>query len=677
MKTRYVFVLVLLFVTAVLTGAIFVGFQEYKATLYEESREDATRTAVHIGSELASQFEGRRQTVQLTAATPATARHGSETQRAALRRLVEETQFSGASVIASNGTMTNIVSDLTPAERAELIGADFGDRVYFQRAMAGETYLSDPVAAESGNDIVTVSTPIRHNGTVVGTLNGAYHVPEAWFADGVTASLGREDGLTIYARSGREVYSEPPEPGATTVVRNASIGQTGWTVSVQSSQRPVESTIRAVTYLQIGSILAVVFAIGGFGWWVYRRNLHQVEHLLDGFTRLENREYGTEIDVRGGEEWQQIEAGFNEMSRSLARFERERREREQSLREFKRAVEHAGYAVFITDTEGRIEYVNPAFEEITGYSAAEAVGATPNILNSGEMSREYFRRQWETLLAGEEWDEEIVNERRSGTRYVARQTITPLTGEDGSVEKFVAIQTDITALKDRERHLQTLSRVLRHNLRNKIGVIIGSAELLVGDGSSGVDEAEIGDRIVDASQQLTDLAEKERRIVTLLTSHPRRKRIDLTATVESVATRVRHEHPDSRITVTCPDDVAVVGIDELQRGLYELVENSVVHADEPATVEITVDSRERSVAVTVEDDGPGIPENERPILTGGADIEPLSHGSGLGLWLVYHIVRLSDGVVTYADGTPTGSVVTVELPRADPRSERDGDSQNR
>ncbi|RXK51644.1 PAS domain S-box protein [Halorientalis pallida] len=676
MKTRYVFFLVLLFVTAVLTGAIFVGFQEYKATLSAESREDATRTAVHVGSELASQFSGRRQTVRLVAATPALGRHGTDAQRATLRRLVAETQFSGASVIARNGTMTSIVSDLTPAERAALIGSDFGDRIYFQRAMAGETYLSEPISAESGNDIVTVSTPIRHNGTVVGTLNGAYHVPESWFADGVTASLGREDGLTIYAQSGRVVYSEPPQRGATTVVRNASIGDTGWTVSVQSSQRTVQSTIRAVTYLQVGSILAVVFAIGGFGWWVYRRNLHQVERLLEGFTRLENREYGTEIDVRGGEEWQQIEAGFDEMSRSLARFEHERREREQSLREFKRAVEHAGYAVFITDPQGTIEYVNPAFEEITGYPAAEAVGATPTILNSGEMSEDYFARQWETLLAGEEWDEEIVNERRNGTRYVARQKITPLTGEDGSVEEFVAIQTDITALKDRERHLQTLSRVLRHNLRNKIGVIVGSAELLVGDGGD-VDEAVIGDRIVDASQQLTDLAEKERRIVTLLTSHPRRKRIDLAATIESVATRVRRNHPDSRITVTCPADVTVVGIDELQRGLYELVENSVVHTDGSATVEVTVDPREETVAVAIEDDGPGIPENERPILTGDADIEPLSHGSGLGLWLVYHTVRLSDGVVTCTDGTPTGSVVTFELQRADPCSDRDGERQNR
>lgn len=662
MKTRYTFVLLLLFVTAVLTGAIFLGFQEYKATLQEESRQDTTRTAIHVGSELASQFQDRRQTVRLVAATPAVARHGSDAQRAALVRLVDETRFAGASVIASNGTMTSIVSNLTPAERASLVGSDFSTRTYFERAMAGETYLSDPVSAASGNDIVTVSTPIRRNGTIVGTLNGAYHVPDAWFADRIAASLGREDGLTIYARNGDVVYDRPPESDRNVVVRNTSIGATGWTVSVHSSQRAVQSTIRTVTYVQVGSILAVVLTIGGFGWWIFRRNLNQVEHLLDGFRRLERREYGTTIEVRGGEEWRQIESGFNEMSGSLARYERTRQEREQSLREFERAVEHAGYAVFITDAAGTIEYVNPAFEEITGYSEATAVGASPRILNSGEMSAEYFARQWETLLAGEEWDEEIVNERRNGTRYVARQTITPLTDEDGDVEKFVAIQSDITALKDRERHLQTLSRVLRHNLRNKIGVIVGSAELL-GQGED-VDDAAIGRRIVSAGEQLTDLADKERRIVSLLLSHPRRKRLDLASTVETVTTRIRRDHPDARLTVTCPATVTVVGIDQLQRGLYELVENGVVHTEDP-TVEITVEPGDDTVTVRIEDDGPGIHENERAILTGDADIEPLSHGSGLGLWLVYHIVRLSEGVVGYSERDPTGSVVTLELPRAD------------
>jgi PAS domain S-box-containing protein len=661
MRTRYAFFLVLLFVTAVLSGAIFVGFQEYKATLYEESREDTTQTAIHVGSELGSQFSDRKQTVRLTASTPVVTRHGSDAQRAVLERLVAETQFSGASIIASNGTMTNIVSDLTAAERASLIGSDFSNRTYFQRAMTGETYLSDPITAESGNDIVTVSTPIRRNGTVVGTLNGAYHVPEAGFARQLSATLGEEDGLTIYARSGKVVYSTPPRSGTSAVVRNATIGATGWTVSVRSSQQTVESTIRTVTYLQIGSILAVVLTIVGFGWWVYRRNLHQVEHLLDGLTRLENREYGTEVDLEGGEEWQQIERGFNQMSHSLARYEHERGEREQSLREFKRAVEHAGYAVFITDTEGTIEYVNPAFEEITGYRAAEAVGATPDILNSGEMSEDYFARQWETLLAGEEWDEEIVNQRRNGTRYVARQKITPLTDDDGTVEEFVAIQTDITALKDRERHLQTLSRVLRHNLRNKISVIVGSAELL-GDGDT-VDPASIGERITTAGHELTDLAEKERRIVTLLTAQPHRTRLDLAEMVETVAERVGREYPESRITVTCPEDVTVVGIEQLQRGLFELMENSVVHADGPGTVTVTVEPHDDVVAVRVEDDGPGIPADERAILTGDADVEPLSHGSGLGLWLVYHIVRLSNGVVTYTEGEPGGSVVTVELPR--------------
>jgi PAS domain S-box-containing protein len=70
---------------------------------------------------------------------------------------------------------------------------------------------------------------------------------------------------------------------------------------------------------------------------------------------------------------------------------------------FERAVEAAGHAIFITDFDGRIIYVNPAFESITGHGATDAVGRTPAILNSGHHDEAYFRRFWETILAGEIW----------------------------------------------------------------------------------------------------------------------------------------------------------------------------------------------------------------------------------------------------------------------------------
>ena len=116
----------------------------------------------------------------------------------------------------------------------------------------------------------------------------------------------------------------------------------------------------------------------------------------------------------------------------------------RDLETFRNLVEHAGHAIYVTDTDGTIEYVNPAFTEQTGYDAEEAVGETPAILNSGRMPDDYFEALWSTLEAGEVWEEEIVDRKRDGELYHARQTIAPVLDEDGAISRFVAIQTDIT-----------------------------------------------------------------------------------------------------------------------------------------------------------------------------------------------------------------------------------------
>ncbi|SFR46380.1 PAS domain S-box protein [Halorubrum sodomense] len=119
----------------------------------------------------------------------------------------------------------------------------------------------------------------------------------------------------------------------------------------------------------------------------------------------------------------------------------------ETLETFRNLVEHAGHAIYITDVDGTIEYVNPAFTDHTGYESEEVLGETPAILNSGEMPDEYFDALWSTLLDGEVWEEEIIDRRRDGEPYRAHQTIAPVVGDDGEVSRFVAIQTDVTARK--------------------------------------------------------------------------------------------------------------------------------------------------------------------------------------------------------------------------------------
>lgn len=136
---------------------------------------------------------------------------------------------------------------------------------------------------------------------------------------------------------------------------------------------------------------------------------------------------------------------------TLCRSVREMKEQlVASLREargFEQAVEQAGHTIYLTDTDGTIEYVNPAFEEQTGYSEAEAIGREPNIVKSGEQDDAFYRDLWETVLAGRTWDGEVINRRKDGEIYHVKQTIAPVIDEDGAIERFVAVNDDITELK--------------------------------------------------------------------------------------------------------------------------------------------------------------------------------------------------------------------------------------
>ncbi|MFC6873083.1 PAS domain S-box protein [Halobellus marinus] len=123
------------------------------------------------------------------------------------------------------------------------------------------------------------------------------------------------------------------------------------------------------------------------------------------------------------------------------------------LRLFREAVEASGHAVYFTERDGTIIYVNEAFEATTGYSAEEAIGRTPRILKSGEHDREFYERLWGTILAGDVWRSEITNRTKSGDRYVVDQTIAPVETDAGATH-FVAVNAEITGHKERQAALE-------------------------------------------------------------------------------------------------------------------------------------------------------------------------------------------------------------------------------
>ncbi|WP_136687889.1 PAS domain S-box protein [Halorhabdus amylolytica] len=155
----------------------------------------------------------------------------------------------------------------------------------------------------------------------------------------------------------------------------------------------------------------------------------------------------------------------------------DRTTRERELRAYRQAVEYAGHAVYWTDPDGVIEYVNPAFERQSGYTAGEAIGQDASILNSGEHDEAFYVDLWETILDGETWVGELVNEDSDGEHYVVEQTITPVTDEEGTVERFVAINVDVTDRKERERERDQANTVLRTIVENlPMAVLVEDAD---------------------------------------------------------------------------------------------------------------------------------------------------------------------------------------------------------
>jgi sigma-B regulation protein RsbU (phosphoserine phosphatase) len=141
------------------------------------------------------------------------------------------------------------------------------------------------------------------------------------------------------------------------------------------------------------------------------------------------------------------------------------------------AVEQTADGVLITDRDGIIEYVNPAFERITGYSSAEAVGATPRLLRSEEQGADFYADLWATILRGEPFRGTLVNRRRNGRLFSAEQTITPMRNpQTGEISHFVSVLRDLTErtrLREQETELRLAAAVQRRLYPDPLPVVAG------------------------------------------------------------------------------------------------------------------------------------------------------------------------------------------------------------
>ncbi|WP_256288717.1 ATP-binding protein [Halobellus inordinatus] len=688
MKIKRAFLLSILIVAIILSGAVFVGFQQYKDTLYAHEEMEVQRSAEHVSSELQKQFTALERTVSVAAANSAIGDHGSTAQQQALARFVNRSGFSGASVIAANGTMTNIVSDVSPETRRELVGSEFGDREYFQRAMNGTTYVSDPVEAESGNHIITVSAPIYRDGRVVGTLNAVFHLSEDEFFSRFASTLDGEECLRLYSRDGTRIFASG-SPTSTDFVHNVTVSETGWTVSVREDRSEVESTIQMVTFVQIGSLLAVLSILFGFGWWIYRQSIQQLTRLLGGFQALEDEQYGTTVDLDDTDEWQHVEHGFNQLSNALAQSRAERRERERELRRERdrfealfEGVPEPIVTVELTDGGAVLCDVNEAFETTFGYDAEAAIGEDINdlIVPPHQEAATEAELLDEKAADGRRLTREVRRRARDGVRdFLFRSA--PIE-HDGDVTHQFGVYIDITdrneyeqRLREQRDNLDTLNQVVRHDIRNDLQLVTAYADLLLELREAELDDAETNEereyirKIRESSAHAVELTQTARDMAeVMLTDESERRPVSLRAAIESELSNLTSE-TDAVVATQGPipeEKVLANGI--LGSVFRNLLTNAVQHNDKEVpevTVSATVDDDAEVVQVRVADNGRGVPESQKEAIFGKGEKGLESSGTGLGLYLVQTLVDTYGGDVWVEDNDPEGAVFVVELPIAE------------
>ena len=155
----------------------------------------------------------------------------------------------------------------------------------------------------------------------------------------------------------------------------------------------------------------------------------------------------------------------------------ERKQAEEKLRQLSRAVEQSPASIVITNPAGDIEYVNPRFIEVTGYTLAEALGKNPRILKSGEKGPEAYRELWETISSGQEWRGEFHNKKKNGELYWESASISPIRDLTGRVSHYLAVKEDITARKQTEAERDQLIEDLQEALAQREVVERAAAHL--------------------------------------------------------------------------------------------------------------------------------------------------------------------------------------------------------
>jgi len=361
---------------------------------------------------------------------------------------------------------------------------------------------------------------------------------------------------------------------------------------------------------------------------------------------------------------------------------------EGQVRRLAAAIEQTGETIVITDIDGNIEYVNPAFTAITGYSQQEAIGKNARILNRGEQEKSVYTELWATITAGKTWRGRFINKKKDGTRFIESVTISPITDTTGKIINYVASKRDITEqLQTQEQYQQAqkmeafgqLAGGISHDFNNMLAVIIGQVEIALM-------EIPPDDPMKRRLQAISTAANRSAELTRQLLGFARKQRyrpeiLNLNDSVETILLMLKrligeqlelHWHPETELPETKIDP----------GHLNQILTNLIVNARDAITGSgaITVRTEPYFFDATFCSNHPGSSPGEYVLLeirdTGcGMDQGTLERifdpffttkgadkGTGLGLSMVFGLVKQNHGYISVDSTLTQGSTFSLYFP---------------
>jgi len=360
-----------------------------------------------------------------------------------------------------------------------------------------------------------------------------------------------------------------------------------------------------------------------------------------------------------------------------------------NLKKLSTAVEQSPLSIFITDVDGIIEFVNPAYIEISGYSAEESIGKKSSILNSGKQNQKFYTNLWKTIKTGKKWVGEMVNKRKNGELIWVINSISPIKDSQGQITNFLAIQAEISKQKKLEEELinakenaekanKAKSEFLAnmsHEIRTPMNAIIGFSEALYHKLDSSHHKKLIrsvlngGNLLMSLLNDILDLSKIEAGMLDI-TVQP----TNLKSIIEEIKLLYDYQAKNNEIEInifTSHDFPSFLVLDEMRikQIIFNLVGNAIKFTHK-GFVNIhlqytSCDENKGVLIIKVEDSGIGIPESQKNLIFEVFKQSELSirnyGGAGLGLSISQRLVEKMNGKISVISQEGKGSVFSVEL----------------